>query len=56
MTTNTKPGVPSRCYTCGHRIVVMRRQVFGEIVELGHDPNCLAVEPDGRRKPKEEGK
>lgn len=45
-----QPGVPARCYTCGHRVVVMPSFLFGEVVSVGHDLNCLAVRPDGRRR------
>lgn len=48
MATNNPPGVPARCCTCGHRIMVMRARIFGEIIHIGHDPNCREVGPDGR--------
>lgn len=48
--TNDLPGIPARCETCGHRIVVMPSFLFGEIVSVGHDPNCLAYGTDGRRR------
>lgn len=48
--TNDNLVVPARCYTCGHRVVVMPSFVFGEVVSVGHDLNCLAVGPDGRRR------
>lgn len=55
MAANNPPGVPTRCYTCGHRIVVMRARLFGKIVHIGHDPNCQEVGPDGRPREGNDG-